>query len=368
MDETGFLAVHPDPVVRYGRPDGDLQVQKVNPAFESTFSDADGSVDLADTLSPVQERPELATAIKEQDTADIEVTIETMYGDRPFRLRNVPADDGGYLVFTDIVPGREDGTRSDEQTEDDGSGTATEPDSTSESEPDTDSDSDAESETDRDSRIRDLEEQNERLEAFASIVSHDLRNPIDVAETYLQAARENGDPEQFDRIEDALTRMRALIDDVLALARQGQVVDDTERVTLATRVENAWDSVDTDETTLELADDTATLQADPDRLEQLVGNLFRNVVEHGGSTITVGTFETDDGTGWYLEDDGPGIPEEERADIFEPGVTNSTDGTGLGLAIVERIAEAHDWEVSVTDGTAGGARFEFTEMESLQPF
>jgi signal transduction histidine kinase len=79
-------------------------------------------------------------------------------------------------------------------------------------------------------------------------------------------------------------------------------------------------------------------------------------------TVTVGTLP-DDG-GFYVEDDGPGIPEEIREGIFESGYTTSQRGTGFGLAIVEDIAEAHGWTVSIHEGRTGGARF---EVEVLDP-
>jgi signal transduction histidine kinase len=73
-------------------------------------------------------------------------------------------------------------------------------------------------------------------------------------------------------------------------------------------------------------------------------------------TITVG--RTADG--FYVEDDGTGIPESNRETVFETGYTTDPGGTGLGLHVVRTIAEAHGWRVDATDGSTGGARFEFT--------
>lgn len=64
--------------------------------------------------------------------------------------------------------------------------------------------------------------------------------------------------------------------------------------------------------------------------------------------------------GFYVEDSGPGIPPDEREQVFEFGFSQSDDGTGHGLSIVEQIAEAHGWSVRVVEGPSGGARFEFT--------
>jgi signal transduction histidine kinase len=107
--------------------------------------------------------------------------------------------------------------------------------------------------------------------------------------------------------------------------------------------------------------DADTIIADSDRLRQLLENLFRNAIKHGGEevTITIGT----ENERFYVEDDGPGISPDERDDVFDAGYTTANDGTGLGLSIVQRIVAAHDWEVCVTEGSAGGARFVITGVE-----
>ena len=81
-------------------------------------------------------------------------------------------------------------------------------------------------------------------------------------------------------------------------------------------------------------------------------------VEHGGDDVTVTVGTVDDG--FYVEDDGTGIPEAERDEVFGAGYSTSESGTGFGLSIVEQVVEAHGWEVRVTDGAEGGARFEVT--------
>lgn len=210
---------------------------------------------------------------------------------------------------------------------------------------------------------RDISERKEReqqLEAFASIVSHDLRNPLTVAHGEVELAREECDSEHLDRAITAHTRMDRLIEDLLELARQGSHVAHREQVEFASLVERSWTNVATADATLRITSDQRIL-ADASRLQQLFENLIRNAVEHGGRDVTVRAGASSDG--FYFEDDGPGIPEDERDMVFAPGHTTSEDGTGFGLSIVKRIAEAHDWEVQVTDGADGGARFEFTIVE-----
>ncbi len=225
--------------------------------------------------------------------------------------------------------------------------------------------------TERTERQRQLERQNDRLDQFASVVSHDLRNPLSVAEGRLQLAREEFDSDHLDAVERSHDRMSELIDQLLTLARQGDEVSDVAPVDLATTARRCWGAVETADARIEVETDR-TIRADEPRLRQLFENLFRNAVEHGstgnrteaddhddpGVTVTVGDCED----GFYVADDGPGIPPEERDQVFEPGYSSMADGTGFGLSIVAEIAEAHGWSVRVADDVDGatGARFEFT--------
>jgi signal transduction histidine kinase len=209
--------------------------------------------------------------------------------------------------------------------------------------------------TERKKRKQELKRQNERLEEFASVVSHDLRNPLNVAQGHLELGRERGDEEHFEKTESALFRMEDLIGDLLTLARQGQVVSEAEPVELEPVVRHAWGSVETADGSL-VVDDLGTVEADRGRLQELFENLFRNAVEHAGPSPSVRVQQC--GDGFAVSDDGPGIPPDERGAVFEHGHTTAKSGSGLGLSIVKGIAEAHGWSVSVRDADDGGARFE----------
>ncbi|SDE95321.1 histidine kinase N-terminal 7TM domain-containing protein [Halorientalis regularis] len=221
--------------------------------------------------------------------------------------------------------------------------------------------------TDRERRKRKLREQNvelkrqnEQLDNFAGIVSHDLRNPLTVADGHLELIDRETDSDHVDPARAALDRMRQIIDDVLTLARSGQSVSDTEQVDLAAVATEAWETVDTRDAALTV-DVDLTVEGDPSRLRQLFENLFRNSVEHGGPevAVTVGTLDGDGG--FLIADDGPGIPPDRRAEVFDEGFSTDDDGTGFGLAIIETIVEAHGWEIAVTESEqSGGARFEIT--------
>lgn len=245
--------------------------------------------------------------------------------------------------------------------------------------------------TDREQRRQEIEDQNERLESFATMVSHDLRNPLDVASGHVELLRADAestggpDDPHVDGAADALERIESIVEDVLTLAREGEHSTNPTAVSLRIAARTAWDHVETGQAQLLVGTD-AMIVADRPQLERLFENLFRNAIEHGSPTadsngrreqassvsISVSTIPGDDGFhGFYVEDDGPGIPPTMRAAVFNSGVSGHQHGTGFGLAIVQQLASAHDWEITLTDGSDGGARFEFSDVtfasESVPP-
>ena len=214
-------------------------------------------------------------------------------------------------------------------------------------------------------RERDLQKQNEQLEEFASVVSHDLRNPLNVATGRLHLAQDDYDGEHLDPAIDALERMEAIIEDTLVLAQEGQTVAEQEWIPMQPLVSQCWEMVETADSSLEIVE-PFEIYGDRSRLQHVLENLFRNAVEHsdGASTVRVGPL---DAAGFYIEDDGPGIPEDKRKTVLEPGYTTESEGTGFGLAIVNRIAQAHGWDLTVADGTDDGARFEFANVDTRCP-
>jgi PAS domain S-box-containing protein len=209
--------------------------------------------------------------------------------------------------------------------------------------------------SERKRRQRELQRQNEQLEQFANVVSHDLRNPLNVASSRLELGIETGDEEHLRRVEQAHQRMDRIIDDVLTLAREGKQVEARSRESLRSLAERAWRHVETPAAELVVADDRE-IEADEQRLVRALENLFRNALEHGreDATVTVGSTQA----GFYVADDGQGIATDHQDEVFEDGYTTNDDGTGFGLAIVQSIVEAHGWEITVRDSEDGGARFD----------
>jgi signal transduction histidine kinase len=230
--------------------------------------------------------------------------------------------------------------------------------------------------TDRVEREAALRRQRDRLEEFARAVAHDLRNPLTVAigRLDLLVERNDLDPENDDlaALRAALDRADDLIDDTLRFARES-AVDDLEPVSVTDVARAAWSTAPTAAATLDTRP-VGQVFADPEALRRLFENLFRNAVEHGstgsqnaersddaveharpGVTVTVGSCDHDD-LGFFVEDDGPGIPPEDRDRVFDRSF--STADGGLGLAVVRQVATAHGWTVRAVDSAAGGARFE----------
>jgi signal transduction histidine kinase len=156
--------------------------------------------------------------------------------------------------------------------------------------------------------------------------------------------------------------MDRIVDDVLTLAREGRGIEERESITFSTIAEAAWETVDTGPATLDVSDD-ADFVADADRLQRALENLFRNAVEHGGADVTVTVEATPDG--FDVADDGPGIPEADRDDVFADEFTTNEDGTGFGLSIVQSIVEAHGWTVAVEESETGGAAFVVRDVATI---
>ncbi len=329
----------PDAIAAFRFEDGAPIVRAVNERFEETFGwssdeivgeNIDEYIIPADRADRAEQLNETLQAGERLRTTGRRLTAD---GVRDFLLHVVPLSVGertleGYAIYTDI--------------------------------------------TEQKRRERELERQNERLDEFASIVSHDLRNPLNVAQGNLELARETGEERYFELASEAQDRMSRMIDELLSLARHGDVIGERRPVAVDELARRAWAGVATDDGTLSVADEFVVV-ADEERLAELFENLYRNAVQHAGDDVAVDVGPIDHGAaatgadgdaatdvaGFYVADDGPGIPVADRETVFDSGYTTADHGTGFGLTIVDQIADAHGWSVSVAESEAGGARFEF---------
>jgi methyl-accepting chemotaxis protein len=215
--------------------------------------------------------------------------------------------------------------------------------------------------------MEEVQRQNERMETVSGVLSHDLRNPLTVAKGRAELVdEETPESPHVEPIVDALERMDAIVEDALVLAR-GAAAADPRTVEIETHARAAWRRVETGGAALDVASSDAVV-ADPDLLDHVFENLFRNSAEHGGDevaslTVTVRATET----GFVVADDGSGIPPADRESVFEAGYTTNKagGGTGFGLAIVSRVAHLHDWTVTVDESESGGAQFRFDGVDGL---
>ncbi len=206
-------------------------------------------------------------------------------------------------------------------------------------------------------REQELTQQNEQLKNMRKVITHDLRNPLSVADNALVLYRDTRDEEYLDKIERAVNRIDRLLEQVTSLADSDTKITKTGQVSLRSIARNAWEMVETGNSELHLYD-ASELEADPDRFQQVLENLFNNAVTHNHEPVTVSISTTGDRI--IIEDDGKGIPAEDRELVFESGFSTAGEHTGFGLNIVKQIALGHGWNIEVGESASGGARFEIT--------
>ncbi|WP_255171743.1 sensor histidine kinase [Natrononativus amylolyticus] len=204
-----------------------------------------------------------------------------------------------------------------------------------------------------------LQQQNDRLEGFSKMLAHELRNPLSIAQLHLRAVAE-GDDEAFDRVDHAHERIDEIISVLLLTARTGETATPGELIAIADAATDAWADVDSPSATL-VVETEQSIRVDPVHFHHLLENLFKNAVDHGGDDVTVRVGDLEDG--FFVADDGPGIPPEDHEAVVDAGYTTAEDGIGFGLSFVTQIADAYDWEFTVTESDSGGAQFECTAAD-----
>ncbi|MGI8800945.1 MAG: sensor histidine kinase [Solirubrobacteraceae bacterium] len=228
-----------------------------------------------------------------------------------------------------------------------------------------------------------LEDAFARQRSFVSDASHELRTPLTAIRGQLEvlALDESPDPEDVRRVErlvlGEVDRMSRLVDDLLFLARADETrVLSRESIDLASYVGELFElSAGTAARRFEQGPvPPGTLEADPSRLAQALRNVVANAIEHTqeGGLVRLGTEVTGGRVRFVIEDDGPGIPEDQRNLVFErfhrtdSSRARSAGGAGLGLAIVREIVVAHGGTVKAGESGEGGARVEL-ELPGFRP-
>jgi len=217
---------------------------------------------------------------------------------------------------------------------------------------------------DRAEREQELDEKRRRIEEFATLGSHELRNKLQVVMASLARVGADYDDDRLESTHRMLDRMDRILQQLLRLARTGEAVSHARRhIDIETAATAAWDAIEPDTATLR-PESTTTIEANENALVGLFEFLLENAVQHGPPDVTVrvGTLRED--SGFYVADDGPGIDRENRSTLFDVEYTEKPDERGYGLFITATIAEAHGWEIDVVESNDGGARFEITGVET----
>lgn len=198
-----------------------------------------------------------------------------------------------------------------------------------------------------------LQRERDRLEALRSAVSHDFGNPLNLTSGRIELATDECESPHLEAATKGLEQIEALIESNLAYVRAGSPVHDPRRVHIETVAAECWATISEESTgTLELEVDEEVLWGDPERIRQVFHELFQNAVTYGDDPKV--TVEALTGRpGFTVEDDGPGIPPDERELVFDRGYTTDPDREGRGLALVAEIAMAHGWEPRIADSETG---------------
>ena len=221
--------------------------------------------------------------------------------------------------------------------------------------------------------VDELAQRIDRDRRFAADVSHELRSPLQTlaaAASVLSRRRENQDARTATAarlVADEIDRFQQLVNDLLDLARSDQPVH-REPVDLAALARQACRDRNLSESMVRLAADTpATWRVDQRRVAQVLANLLDNAERYGAGPVSVRLSRDGDTGVVEVDDEGPGVPVEDREAIFDRFVRGRAanyrgggDGTGLGLALVAQHAAAHGGDASVSDRPEGGARFRIT--------
>ncbi len=208
-------------------------------------------------------------------------------------------------------------------------------------------------------------------------VAHELRTPITILQTYLEAMTEGiwkADPERLKSCYDEVVRMGKLVGDLESLAKlEGELLElnrqNTDLYELINQMISTFEAeIKRHDLKVSLEGPHILLMTDESRMKQVIVNLLSNAIKYSGdgSSITFQLFETESGAGFSIRDTGSGIPEAELPYIFErfyradKSRNRMTGGSGIGLTIVKSIVQAHGGTITVESAISGGSTFTVT--------
>ena len=212
-------------------------------------------------------------------------------------------------------------------------------------------------------RTRTLRRQNDRLEEFARVISHELRHPLQVAMGRTEIVDDAVDAESVRRQLETIARnheqMGQLIDDLVALAKENARKHEAEPVGLPRIARRAAGMVEGPGPTLRI-DTEAFVEADPERLRHLFETVFRFAVDRAGDGATLGIERLEDGSGFAVSAMGTALPDARPEELFQMH-PEPDDARRISMRIIMNIIESHDWEFDVvTHGDQ--TRFEFRDV------
>jgi len=199
------------------------------------------------------------------------------------------------------------------------------------------------------------------LGQMSAVLAHEIRNPLAALKGHAQLLAEllpGGQPprDRADRVVVEAWRLEHLTDSLLDFARSTTV----ERAPTdpAVLLRAAAEDLGSDRIQLDLGRAPASWSLDPTRLRQVLVNLLRNALQAApDAAVQAAVFPVGAELVFEVRDHGPGVPEDEREQIFAPFHTGRSQGTGLGLAVCRRLVELHHGRLEVSEHPQGGALF-----------
>lgn len=202
-------------------------------------------------------------------------------------------------------------------------------------------------------KTRELEEQKQKLEDFNSLLSHDLKNPLINAIGYIQVARDTREKEDLQTAEESIKKAIRILEEVSAIPVTPEDLDKKDKVRLERAFKQAHDEMESE---VDYNVEDTAIHASRPNLVRLLSKLIENSIQHNEKQVKIEAGPMEDG--FYYEDNGKGMQDEDKSKILERGYT-SEGGQGIGLYVVKRIVDAHEWHMEMTESSEGGARFEF---------